>query len=140
MESIRFEKQFTYSITVDKDVQADYIQVPPLIIQPFVENAIWHGLLHKETAGHLTIHFSRKTPGLLECTIEDDGVGREKAKELKSRSTSTKKSLGMKLTVDRLSLLNKETFRDATVEILDLKNKSGEATGTKVVLKIPVDA
>ncbi|MBN8860127.1 MAG: histidine kinase [Sphingobacteriales bacterium] len=140
MESIRFEKQFTYSITVDKNVQSDYIQVPPLIIQPFVENAIWHGLLHKETAGHLTIHFSRKTPGLLECTIEDDGVGREKAKELKSRSTSTKKSLGMKLTVDRLSLLNKETFRDATVEILDLKNKSGEATGTKVVLKIPVDA
>lgn len=140
MESIRFEKQFTYSITVDKNVQADYIQVPPLIIQPFVENAIWHGLLHKETAGHLTIHFSRKTSGLLECTIEDDGVGREKAKELKSRSTSTKKSLGMKLTVDRLSLLNKETFRDATVEILDLKNKSGEATGTKVILKIPVDA
>jgi hypothetical protein len=67
-------------------------------------------------------------------------VGREKAKELKSRSTSTKKSLGMKLTADRLTLLNKETFRDATVEILDLKNKSGEATGTKVILKIPVDA
>ncbi len=140
MESIRFEKQFTYSISVDKDVQPDYINVPPLIIQPFVENAIWHGLLHKETAGHLNIHFSRRIPNILECVIEDDGVGREKAKELKSKSTSTKKSLGMKLTVDRLSLLNRQTFMDATVEVLDLKNREGEATGTKVVLKIPVDA
>lgn len=140
METIRFEKQFTYSIDVENDVHADYIQVPPLIIQPFVENAIWHGLLHKESAGHLAIHFSRKISGILECVIEDNGVGREKAKELKSRSTSTKKSLGMKLTVDRLSLLNKETFRDATVEVFDLKNIRGESSGTKVILKIPVDA
>lgn len=140
MESIRFEKQFTYSITVDDDVQPDYIHVPPLIVQPFVENAIWHGLLHKETAGHLIIHFSRKIPGVLECIIEDNGVGRERAKELKSRSTATKRSLGMKLTVDRLSLLNKETFKDATVEVFDLKNIIGESTGTKVILKIPVDA
>ncbi|MFT3701095.1 MAG: histidine kinase [Agriterribacter sp.] len=140
MESIRFEKQFTYSINVDTDVQPDYIYVPPLIIQPFVENAIWHGLLHKETAGHLNIHFSRKIPNIVECTIEDDGVGREKARELKSKSTSTKKSLGMKLTEDRLSLLNRQTFMDATVEVLDLKNTEGEASGTKVILKIPVDA
>ena len=139
IEQIRNEA-FTCRILVDDELDPDEVLVPSMLIQPFVENAIWHGLLHKETAGHLTIHFSRKTPGLLECTIEDDGVGREKAKELKSRSTSTKKSLGMKLTADRLTLLNKETFRDATVEILDLKNKSGEATGTKVILKIPVDA
>ncbi|MFT4019667.1 MAG: histidine kinase [Agriterribacter sp.] len=140
MESIRFEKQFTYSISVDKDVQQDHIYVPPLIIQPFVENAIWHGLLHKETAGHLYITFSRKIQNILQCTIEDDGVGREKAKELKSKSTSTKRSLGMKLTEDRLSLLNRQTLLDATVEVLDLKDRSGEATGTKVILKIPVDA
>ncbi|MCC6287498.1 MAG: histidine kinase [Chitinophagaceae bacterium] len=140
MESIRFEKQFTYSISVDKDVQPDYIYVPPLIIQPFVENAIWHGLLHKETAGHLHISFSRKIQNILECVIEDDGVGREKAKELKSKSTSTKKSLGMKLTEDRLSLLNRQAMLDATVEVLDLKDRAGEASGTKVILKIPVDA
>ena len=140
METIRFEKQFTYSIKVDNEVHPDFIQVPPLIIQPFVENAIWHGLLHKESAGHLDIHFSRKIPGILECVIEDDGVGRERSKELKSRSASTKKSLGMKLTVDRLSLLNKETFKDATVEVFDLKNIRGESAGTKVILKIPVDA
>ncbi|MFT3947365.1 MAG: histidine kinase [Agriterribacter sp.] len=140
MESIRFEKQFTYSISVDKDVQTDYIYVPPLIIQPFVENAIWHGLLHKETTGHLYITFSRKIQNILQCTIEDDGVGREKAKELKSKSTSTKRSLGMKLTEDRLSLLNRQRLLDATVEVFDLKDRSGEATGTKVILKIPVDA
>jgi LytS/YehU family sensor histidine kinase len=140
MESIRFEKQFTYSVEVDYDVQPDHVSVPPLIIQPFVENAIWHGLLHKETAGHLNIHFSRKNKNILECTIEDDGVGRKKAEELKSKSTFTKKSLGMKLTEHRLALLNRQAVLDATVEVLDLKNGEGEATGTKVILKIPVDS
>jgi LytS/YehU family sensor histidine kinase len=139
MESIRFEKQFTYSIIVDEDVSPDYIYVPPLIIQPFVENAIWHGLLHKETAGHLSISFSTKVPNVLQCIVEDNGIGRDKAKELKSKSTSTKKSLGMKLTEDRLALLNKQTMLEATAEILDLKDITGQATGTKVILKIPFD-
>lgn len=139
MESIRFEKKFSYKISVGEGVQADSIYVPPLIIQPYVENAIWHGLLHKETAGHLMIHISRKTDSLLECVIEDNGVGRAKAKELKSKSASTKKSLGMKLTEDRLALLTKQTQAEASVEVDDLIATNGEAAGTKVILKIPID-
>jgi ligand-binding sensor domain-containing protein/putative methionine-R-sulfoxide reductase with GAF domain len=140
MESIRFDKKFTYKITLDEGVQPDSIYVPPLIIQPYVENAIWHGLLHKETAGHLTIHISRESNCLLECSIEDNGVGRAKAKELRSKSAPTKKSLGMKLTEDRLALLNKQIQAEASVEVLDLVASDGEAAGTKVILKIPIDA
>lgn len=139
MESIRFEKKFSYKITVGEGVQPDSVYVPPLIIQPYVENAIWHGLLHKETAGHLSIHISRTATCLLECTIEDNGVGRQKAKELKSKSASTKKSLGMKLTEDRLALLNKQIQAEASVEVVDLVVSDGEPAGTKVILKIPID-
>ncbi|RYF96942.1 MAG: GAF domain-containing protein, partial [Chitinophagaceae bacterium] len=139
MESIRFEKKFSYKITMGEGVQPDSIYVPPLIIQPYVENAIWHGLLHKESAGHLDIHISRRTQSLLECVIEDNGVGRAKAKELKSKSASTKKSLGMKLTEDRLALLNKQIQTEGSVEVNDLMANDGEAAGTKVILKIPID-
>ncbi|MCG2613176.1 histidine kinase [Terrimonas sp. NA20] len=139
MESIRFDKKFSYKITLGEGVQSDSIYVPPLIIQPYVENAIWHGLLHKETAGHLTIHISRESNCLLECSIEDNGVGREKAKELRSKSAPTKKSLGMKLTEDRLALLNKQIQAEASVEVLDLIASDGEPAGTKVILKIPID-
>jgi LytS/YehU family sensor histidine kinase len=139
MESIRFEKKFSYTITMGEGVQPDSIYVPPLIIQPYVENAIWHGLLHKESAGHLTININRKGSSLLECVIEDNGVGRARAKELKSKSASTRKSLGMKLTEDRLALLNKQIQAEASVEVNDLMANDGEAVGTKVILKIPID-
>ena len=139
MESIRFEKKFHYQIHVDKNVQTDCECVPPLIIQPYVENAIWHGLLHKEDAGELRISIHKKSPGLLECIIEDNGVGREKARELKSKSASTKKSLGMRLTEDRLALLNAQSKMNASVVVEDLRTETGSAVGTKVILKIPID-
>ncbi len=140
METIRFEKQFTYTITIEDNVQPDHVYVPPLIIQPYVENAIWHGLLHKESPGHLSVHIERKTPTLLECIIEDNGVGRAAAKELKSKSASPGKSLGMKFTESRLALLNKHSNWEASVDIFDLEYDSGEPAGTKVVIKIPIDA
>lgn len=139
MEAIRFEKQFSYEINVSGDLQVDAVCLPPLIIQPYVENAIWHGLLHKEEAGHLTISISGNKETMLLCVIEDNGVGREKAKELKSKSASTKKSLGMKLTEDRIALLNKQAKINASVEIEDLLDESGAPKGTRVSLRIPVD-
>lgn len=139
MESIRFEKKFHYTISVDPNIQGDSIYVPPLIIQPYVENAIWHGLLHKEEAGELRISLHKRTPGVLECVIEDNGVGREKARELRSKSASSKKSLGMRLTEDRLALLNAQTQLDASVEVEDLRTTAGSSLGTKVILKIPID-
>jgi len=138
MEALRFNNKFSYHITLSPEVGADGIEVPPLIIQPYVENAIWHGLLHKETAGHLGINISLIGDSILQCVIEDNGVGREKAKEFKSKSATARKSLGMKLTEDRLSILNQHTAVNASVSIYDLVAADGEPAGTQVILKIPV--
>ena len=138
MESLRFDKKFSYRIQVEPGVHTDCIEVPPLIIQPYVENAIWHGLLHKESPGNLFIHVSMADEGMLECVIEDDGVGREKAKEMKSKSATTRKSLGLKLTENRLALLNKYAELNASIDIIDLKKTDMESGGTRVILKIPI--
>jgi ligand-binding sensor domain-containing protein/putative methionine-R-sulfoxide reductase with GAF domain len=138
MEALRFDKKFTYEVKVENKLGSDTVELPPLIIQPYVENAIWHGLLHKETNGHLSVRVSMNGDSMLECIIEDNGVGRDKAKALRSKSATSRKSLGMQLTENRLSLLNKHAELNASVEIIDLKNGHGEAAGTKVILKIPV--
>ncbi len=139
MESIRFDKQFTWEISVDEGVQPDSIHLPPLIIQPYVENAIWHGLLHKETAGHLRVHVCCGTDRLLEVIIEDNGVGREAARTLRSKTASGNKSLGMKLTEERLGLLNRKMELHATVEVEDLYLPDGSSRGTRVSLRIPLE-
>jgi len=138
MEALRFDKKFSYQVTVDENVNPDSVELPPLIIQPYVENAIWHGLLHKEGEGRLKIHVSLVSETILECVIEDNGIGREKAKELKSKSATTRKSLGLKLTESRLSLLNKFAELNASIDIVDLKTADSKPAGTKVILKIPV--
>ncbi|MEI9807135.1 MAG: histidine kinase [Bacteroidota bacterium] len=94
MEALRFDKKFTYEIKIDNNLGADTIEVPPLIIQPYVENAIWHGLLHKEQNGHLSIKVSMAGEGMLQCIIEDNGIGRVKAKALKSKTANIKKIAG----------------------------------------------
>jgi ligand-binding sensor domain-containing protein len=138
MEALRFDKKFTYEVKVENGLSTDSVELPPLIIQPYVENAIWHGLLHKESGGHLSVRLSMSGESLLNCVIEDNGVGREKAKELRSKSATSRKSLGMQLTEHRLSLLNKHAELNASIEIIDMSNGHGEASGTKVILKIPV--
>ena len=138
MEALRFDKKFTYEIKVEPNLGTDTVEVPPLIIQPYVENAIWHGLLHKESNGHLSVRVYMCGETMLEVTIEDNGIGREKAKELKSKTATSRKSLGMQLTENRLSLLNKHAELNASIEIIDLQNGGSEAVGTKVILKIPV--
>jgi len=135
MEALRFDHKFTYQIELAEGVSVDTIEVPPLIIQPYVENAIWHGLLHKETAGKLliSIHTERD---MLVCKIEDNGVGREKAKEFKSKSATSRKSMGMKITEDRISILNEHASEKSSVEIVDLTDANGNAAGTCVIINI----
>jgi ligand-binding sensor domain-containing protein/putative methionine-R-sulfoxide reductase with GAF domain len=137
MEALRFDKKFTYEIKVEPNLGTDTVEVPPLIIQPYVENAIWHGLLHKEGNGHLSIQVTMAGDSMLQCIIEDNGIGREKAKTLKSKTATSRKSLGMQLTENRLNLLNKHAELNASIQIIDLEN-STEPLGTRVVLKIPV--
>jgi LytS/YehU family sensor histidine kinase len=107
------------------------IKVPPMLIQPYVENAIWHGLLHKAEKGTVTINCI-KYDGALQIVIEDDGIGREKAVQLKSKNSTSTKSYGMQITAQRIEQLNSKN----KVETFDLKDAEGNALGTKVVLTI----
>lgn len=134
LEALRFNDKFTYALNINKELNPMSIGVPPMIIQPFIENAIWHGLLHMETPGHLNITIDRFGHGL-QCIVEDNGVGRQKAAELKSKSVNKEKSYGMKITTDRLSMLNGES-KVSSVEIIDLQDSSGNPCGTKVIIKI----
>jgi sensor histidine kinase YesM len=124
---------------VDENVRPDSLEVPPLIIQPYVENAIWHGLLHKEGQGHLRVLVSRKHPAGLLVLIEDNGVGRAAARELRSKSASPGKSMGMRLTEERLQLLNGKPGPQATVDMDDLHDAAGRPLGTRVRLLLPID-
>jgi len=135
MERLRFKDAFDYSITTTNAVEPGRIFIPPLLLQPFCENAIWHGLMNKEGQGNLNIFISEEGK-VLNCTIIDDGVGREQAATLRSKSVEKEKSMGLQITAKRLSLLNDETSSGAFYEIEDLQDGDGNAAGTKVTLKI----
>ncbi len=136
MESLRFSKKFDYNISVASNVEVDYLEVPPLIIQPYVENSIWHGLMHKtEGKGKLNINITQSID-FITISVEDNGVGRDKAIKLKSKTAIKSKSYGMNITKERLKYINKNNKQLTDIEIIDLKDKKGNALGTKVVLKI----
>lgn len=138
MESLRFDHKFTFDIACDDDVDADQINVPPLLIQPYVENAIWHGLLHKDGNGHLSVRVSLEDESLLRCTITDNGIGRAKAAEYKSKNAPTRQSVGMKLTEERLHHASDASVQTGSQNIIDLFDENGQACGTQVVLTIPI--
>jgi tetratricopeptide (TPR) repeat protein len=135
MERLRFKNSFDYGITFLNTVDSDNIFIPPLLLQPFCENAIWHGLMNKEGQGQLDIELSMED-NILNCVIRDNGVGRDKAEELKSKTAEKEKSMGLKITTERLALLNREKTIRTFYEIEDLKDESGNAAGTKINLKI----
>jgi sensor histidine kinase YesM len=107
-----------------------------MIIQPFVENAIWHGLLHDKKRGRLIISFNKVDDRIL-CIIEDNGVGREKAIAIK-QGKSRHQSRGLQITRDRLSLYNSRFNVDANFEIEDLADENGKASGTRVNIWFPL--
>jgi ligand-binding sensor domain-containing protein len=135
MEVMRFNNRFIYSIEINDDVALEHIEVPPLLIQPYVENAIWHGLMHREKEGKLKISIFHKMD-ILYITIEDNGVGRAKAAELKSKSATIQKSHGLQVTAARIDLINQLYNTQNKVFITDLYDKNGEASGTRVELSL----
>lgn len=140
LESLRFKSRIDFLITVDESVNRDATYLPAMILQPFVENAIWHGLMHldPERKGKLQIHVFQND-GVLHCSIEDNGVGREYARMVEEKSVWKSKSLGMKITEERLRLLNKEHLQQL-VSIIDLKDETQRGLGTRVEINIPVAA
>ena len=135
MERLRFKNSFDYGITFLNAIDSDNIFIPPLLLQPFCENAIWHGLMHKEGESQLYIELSMQD-NILNCIITDNGVGREKAEEMNSKTAEKEKSMGLKITTERLGLLNREKGLHNFYEIEDLKDELGNAAGTRVILKI----
>jgi sensor histidine kinase YesM len=137
------ENKFKCVYHIAEDVDTNSIKIPPMLLQPFVENAIWHGLMQKEGEGTISIDISMSNEQLimsneqlLKISITDDGIGREKAAELKSKS-ATHKSHGLKVTSQRIEMMNKLNSSGAKVNIVDLKDEQGNAVGTKVELIIP---
>ena len=137
LESMRFENKFNYEYNIDETVDLRSIQVPALIIQPFIENAIWHGLMHKEEKGHLQVQIFREDE-MLCCKITDDGIGRKKAEVLNHHSTSIHKSMGLRITEERIAMLQQQKQIKSSVQITDLVLPDGTAGGTEVLLKMPL--
>jgi ligand-binding sensor domain-containing protein len=134
MEQMRFNDRFEYRLTVADDVQAEQLDIPPLLIQPYVENAIWHGLMHKKAPGLLQVRVFYEEKKLC-IEVEDDGIGRQRAMELKSRSATVHKSHGMEVTAQRLEVINQLYGTNAEVRTADLVDGNGEAMGTKVTIR-----
>ncbi len=133
MERLRFEDKFDFEIEVDENIEQDSIQIPSLIFQPFVENAILHGLTPKSTRGNLQIQVKDREDGIL-CVIEDNGIGREQARLQKEAQKKSHTSLGVSLTRERLEIVNKTD--NISVNYSDLKDNAGNAAGTKVEIFI----
>ncbi|MBL7812423.1 MAG: histidine kinase [Bacteroidetes bacterium] len=136
LERFRFDQKFDYTVQVSESVDIHQLEIPPLIIQPFVENAIWHGLMHKEGKGKLSIQLDMED-GLLCIVVEDNGIGRQKAAELAADKNPTRKSHGIRLTHERIGHLHGESVNNH-YEITDLYAPDGNPAGTRVLLKIPV--
>lgn len=130
-------ERFDYTVTVDESLERDFIKIPPMLLQPFIENSIKHGLKHNNTRrGLIEVRFEEKN-GLLECSVTDNGIGRTRSEALNKASREPHhKSTALLVTQERLDLLKSDPAVKA-LEIIDLYNDQGEACGTKVIVRIP---
>jgi putative methionine-R-sulfoxide reductase with GAF domain/streptogramin lyase len=137
LEHMRFEKSFCYQIVVDQALETDEALLPSMLVQPYVENALWHGLMHSSGKRELLIEFRLVNQDILECRIEDNGIGRKKSFELKKQNSKTKRheSKGLLISKERLDVLQRQG-QHAEVHITDKYDTSGEATGTLVVIEL----
>jgi sensor histidine kinase YesM len=138
LEQLRFGNKLKYSIDVDEKIEPFNILIPSMIVQPFVENAMLHGIMHREDGGQVSIEFIGHN-SWLEIIIEDNGVGRENSARYKSDSAEPHHSIGIEVTTKRLLALKKNEATPAGIDIVDLKNEHAEGIGTKVIISIPIE-
>jgi tetratricopeptide (TPR) repeat protein len=136
LEHSRFKDKFEYHINVDSQINLDDFMIPPMLLQPYVENAVWHGLRYKKTKGKLQIDFKQIDTETIEIHIIDDGIGRAKSKELKTQNQKKQQSKGMGNIKKRIRILNEMYSDKVDVFISDLKE---DYTGTKVILILKKD-
>jgi hypothetical protein len=137
LEQLRFKNSFQYKIESAIDIDAEELLVPPMLLQPFIENAIWHGLIHKDIErgqGYLDILVQQRDE-IIEYTIADNGMGRKATLALNNKSAGKYKSMGLQITKERIALLDNQQGIQS-IEIEDLYDNNGNASGTKVLLRI----
>ncbi|MCL6267335.1 histidine kinase [Flagellimonas myxillae] len=136
LEHSRFADKFDFEIDIDGKTDIEAYEIPPMLLQPYIENAIWHGLRYKEEKGFLKINVKEMAQGILEIVIEDNGIGRKKSAVLKTENQKKQKSKGMGNIKKRIQILNDMYKNKVDVSITDLYD---DETGTKVTLKLRKD-
>lgn len=133
LEKMRFADKLEFVFNIDETIDLKDFKVPALILQPFIENAIWHGLIPKEAGGKVVISATRSNEGI-KFIIDDNGIGREQSKQFKPQYEATYQSKGIGLTQSRLELDKLLNEREDTISIIDKKNELGQSEGTKVII------
>jgi len=137
LEMLRFDHRFSFRLKIEEDVDISMIKVPPLIVQPFVENAVWHGLMPKESTGLLEIEITEEANTLV-VKVSDDGVGRVKTKPDQNDHVKNHRSLGIEMTTQRIKMMYIEPQSISPVAINDLTDADGQAAGTEVIIILPI--
>lgn len=136
LEQLRFNQMFDFSITKDPAIEDD-MAIPPLLLQPFVENAIIHGIMPKKERGSIAVNFALVKDKLV-CTVTDDGIGFSASKQMKEKSVTVHKSMALEITRKRLEVIQAFTSKASHVAINDITNDAGMPSGTRIVLNLPV--
>ncbi|MEQ8703822.1 MAG: histidine kinase [Phaeodactylibacter sp.] len=137
LEQMRFPDRFEATVEVAPDINPYTTLIPTMLLQPFVENAINHGLFHKMKSGKLNLTITQDQNQTLICTLEDNGVGRAAAKGIQQRTGKAYRSRAMQITNERLNVLRVIEGYDVKVEVTDLKHSDGSAAGTRIVVTVP---
>lgn len=136
LEKMRFDNDLEFEIKIDNDIDPVETLIPTMIVQPYVENAIHHGLMLKHANGKVSVHFSKQGE-MLKISVEDNGIGRVKSLELKTTNAFKRKSLGMSVTRERLELLNSFYQQRIIENVIDLYDDTNAPIGTKIEIILP---
>ena len=138
LEAQRFKDPFSWEVKVDPSLLPAEVELPTMLVQPYVENAIWHGLQHRPGSGKLLVEF-RRLGNDVECVIEDNGVGRDASARINAERGRVHQSKSMQVNADRMKLFAETHSSGVRSEIMDLKDEQGIAIGTRVHLVLPID-
>jgi LytS/YehU family sensor histidine kinase len=136
LEKLRFDNKFNYVIIRDPDIDEEFVEIPPMLFQPYVENAIIHGLVNSPKPGLLEVTLKKVSKGTLLCTIQDNGIGRERAIEIRNASGIKRQPKGMNITQERIEIFNRQNRKNFSVRVTDLKDEKGEPAGTRIEFTI----
>ncbi len=138
IENIRFSNEIDYNFNVDQALDLSKIKVPPLVLQPFLENALWHGLSSKKGDKNILLSVYKPSENFIQIDIQDNGIGRKASAQIKSNKTIKRKSIGIELTKERLNNFIKGFKNPFSLSFNDLFDDQKNPNGTKVILKIPI--